>query len=154
VDYLLDTNILIIYSRSSLLSKQIELDHRIFNGNHNLAISVVTVGEINSFIEQKNLGHKRQNFIFELLEKVFVIDINIRKILDVYGKIDAFSQGKLIEKSLGNSARNMGKNDLWIASTANAFNMELVTTDKDFNHLKDSFVKVNCIDIEKYKEKK
>ena len=33
------------------------------------------------------------------------------------------------------SARNMGKNDLWIAATALYFDMVLHTTDNDFDHL-------------------
>jgi tRNA(fMet)-specific endonuclease VapC len=33
------------------------------------------------------------------------------------------------------SARNMGKNDLWIATTALYFDLELHTTDNDFDHL-------------------
>ncbi|MFC6225599.1 type II toxin-antitoxin system VapC family toxin [Hymenobacter artigasi] len=35
----------------------------------------------------------------------------------------------------GMSARNMGKNDLWIAATALFFELELHTADKDFDHL-------------------
>ncbi len=52
-----------------------------------------------------------------------------------YGEIDAFSQGKLVNLPLGMTARNMGKNDLWIASTASLLNATLITTDKDFQHL-------------------
>ncbi len=153
MDYLLDTNILIIYSRSSSIAKQIELEHNIFDGENNLAISVVTVGEINSLIEQNNFGLRRQNDIKKLIDKVFKIDINVRKVMEAYGKIDAYSQGRLKEKPLKNSARNMGKNDLWIAATAHAFDMVLITTDKDFEHLDESFVKLKYIDISKYKKR-
>lgn len=153
MDYLLDTNILVIYSRSSSIAKQIESDHQIFDGKHNLAISVVTIGEINSLTEQHNFGLRRQNDIKKLLDKVFKIDINVHKIMKAYGKIDAYSQGKFKGKSLGKSARNMGKNDLWIAATAHAFDMVLITTDKDFEHLNESFIKVKYIDISKYKNK-
>ncbi|MBU6120983.1 PIN domain-containing protein [Hymenobacter siberiensis] len=54
-----------------------------------------------------------------------------------YARIDAYSQGKLELEPLpaGISARNMGKNDLWIAATALYFGVELHTTDKDFDHL-------------------
>jgi predicted nucleic acid-binding protein len=34
----------------------------------------------------------------------------------------------------------MGKNDLWIAATASAFDLQLVTMDKDFNHLAPSYI--------------
>jgi tRNA(fMet)-specific endonuclease VapC len=40
------------------------------------------------------------------------------------------------------SARNMGKNDLWIAATAFLFGLTLVTTDHDFDHLHPDFIEV------------
>lgn len=41
----------------------------------------------------------------------------------------------------------MGKNDLWIASTAALLGLELVTTDMDFNHLHEVFVDVQMLDM-------
>ncbi len=38
------------------------------------------------------------------------------------------------------SARNMGKNDLWIAATAHVLGAKLLTTDADFNHLNEVFL--------------
>ena len=48
-------------------------------------------------------------------------------------------------------ARNMGKNDLWIAATASAFNLKLATTDKDFQHLEQVFVDLVYVNYEKYR---
>ncbi len=45
------------------------------------------------------------------------------------------------------SARNMGKNDIWIAATASVLDATLLTTDKDFNHLDGEFFQVGKIDI-------
>ncbi|WP_162996638.1 type II toxin-antitoxin system VapC family toxin [Mucilaginibacter celer] len=39
----------------------------------------------------------------------------------------------------------MGKNDLWIASTAALLGLTLVTTDKDFDHLHQIFMEVKRI---------
>ncbi|MCB0855324.1 MAG: PIN domain-containing protein, partial [Bacteroidetes bacterium] len=36
----------------------------------------------------------------------------------------------------------MGKNDLWIAASAHALKLRLVTTDKDFSHLKEDFIEL------------
>ena len=71
-----------------------------------------------------------------ILGRFGIIDITER-LLPSYARIDAYSQGKLEMKPLpaGMSARNMGKNDLWIAATALFFELELHTTDKDFDHL-------------------
>ena len=64
-----------------------------------------------------------------------VIDIKFQAMIDAYAEIDTFSQGKHETKSLNLSARNMGKNDLWIAPTTLITSSKLMTTDKDFLHL-------------------
>jgi predicted nucleic acid-binding protein len=46
----------------------------------------------------------------------------------------------------GMSARNMGKNDLWIAATASVLKAKLLTTDRDFDHLDSEFLEVIYID--------
>ena len=154
MDYLLDTNVLIIYSRSADIARRIERDHQLFDGSNDLAISIVTIGEINSLITQYDYGKRRKENIQGMFDKVLEIDINIRKILDLYGQIDAYSQGKLKEKKGNFTARNMGKNDLWIAATASAFDMVLVTTDKDFDHLEGEYIKLKYINIGEYKKGK
>ncbi len=46
----------------------------------------------------------------------------------------------------------MGKNDLWIAATASIYNVQLITTDKDFDHLKENYLpNLFWVDVEKYK---
>jgi len=44
------------------------------------------------------------------------------------------------------SARNMGKNDLWIAATAFISKSTLLTADKDFLHLQGSFINVVLVE--------
>ena len=69
------------------------------------------------------------------LNKCVITDINTSDVISIYGEIDAFSQGKLKDRPLGMTARNMGKNDLWIAATASVTKAKLLTMDKDFMHL-------------------
>lgn len=152
MNYLLDTNIIVIYGRDSDLADEIEKEYGLFSGDHNLGISSVTLGEIDSLTKQFGYGLRRKARLNELLENMFIIDINIQSIIDRYGDIDAYSQGKLESVPLKGTARNMGKNDLWIASTASVYAMELITTDKDFNHLKDVFVDLRYIEIGRYKK--
>lgn len=45
------------------------------------------------------------------------------------------------------SARNMGKNDLWIAATAAMSEATLLTTDNDFDHLDGHYFKVEKLRI-------
>lgn len=59
MNYLLDTNILVIYGRDSKLADQIEEEYELFNGNHNLAMSVESLGELSSLARQFKYGEKR-----------------------------------------------------------------------------------------------
>ena len=81
----------------------------------------------------------------------YILDTNILlhylREIERYAEIDAFSQGKLKDRPLSISARNMGKNDLWIAATASILNATLLTTDLDFNHLHNVFLNLECIKI-------
>lgn len=128
-----------------------KLNFLFFPGSHNLAVSVVTLGELNSLAKQLNYGNKRKDRINSLLQGLFIVDIRLREVIDKYGDIDAYSQGKLNIETINFSSRNMGKNDLWIAATASAYDFELVTTDKDFSHLKDVYIKLKMINIDEYK---
>ena len=64
------------------------------------------------------------------------IEINAN-LIPAYVYLETYSQGRLAAQPLppGLSARNMGKNDLWIAATALYFDIELHTADRDFDHL-------------------
>lgn len=150
MDYLLDTNILVIYGRASDIAKQIEEKYNLFNPQNSLAISVVSLGEIDAFIKKIGLGEKRQKKIKTITSKLAKVQVNSKEIISKYGDIDAYSQGKLHNKGKF-SARNMGKNDIWIAATASVYGLTLLTTDKDFDHLKESFIQLAYIDIEAYK---
>jgi tRNA(fMet)-specific endonuclease VapC len=136
--YLIDTNHLFIGLRAgdnwNARQKEIGLDD-----SQNF-ISVVTVGELWSLSLQNNWGTKRIEGLEKLLLQFTVIDINIKSIVRRYAEIDAYSQGTLTGKPLGISARNMGKNDLWIAATASALDLTLLTTDNDLEHLNGEFL--------------
>lgn len=75
-----------------------------------------------------------------LLDKFNPIDIFYEDIILRYAEIDAYSQGKLQNKAATFTARNMGKNDLWIAACASILGATLLTTDTDFDHLDNEFL--------------
>jgi len=151
MNYLLDTNIVLIYTRDSDITSSIEEKYNLFNSNNELYISVVTVAELKSIILQKNYGEKKIKTLERLLSNFSIIDINITEILDRYAEIDAFSQGKLKGKTSNFSARNMGKNDLFIAATASVYDLTLMTTDNDFTHLFTDYIELENVDIEAHK---
>jgi tRNA(fMet)-specific endonuclease VapC len=99
-------------------------------------LSIITVGELESLALQLNWGYQKQTALNLLLSSVPLIDID-STVAKHYGFVDAYSQGKLLTNPLpsGMSARNMGMNDLWIAATALYYDIELHSTDSDFDHL-------------------
>ncbi|MEN0003387.1 MAG: type II toxin-antitoxin system VapC family toxin [Bacteroidota bacterium] len=145
MNYLLDTNIIITYSRENALARRIEKQYQLLDGQHNLYISVVSLGEIDSYVKKFGIGRKKQSTIQKTLELTYQIDIGYQEIISKYGDIEAFSQGKAKLPGHSFTARNMGKNDLWIAATASHYQLTLLTTDRDFDHLDQAFLELAYI---------
>jgi len=83
----------------------------------------------------------------KILEEITYIDISNtdQLLIDSYTEIDAYSKRKTKDKSgnlLQGSAKNMGKNDLWIAAKAHSLDIPLMTTDGDFDHLNKTLMDV------------
>jgi tRNA(fMet)-specific endonuclease VapC len=142
MDYLLDTNIVLNLIRDSPLAKEIKRDYNIFNPPQRLFASVVVEGELESLALQNDWGAAKIRTLQHYLSNLIIVDIKIKAIIDRYAEIDAFSQGRLKSLPLMGSARNMGKNDLWIAATASVLDIPLMTTDNDFTHLDSVFLKL------------
>jgi len=145
MDYLLDTNIILIYLRGKAERTIIENQYDPFGAQNNPIISVVTVGEIKSIAKRNYWGTRKLRLLNDILNSLIITDINSKDVIEAYAEIDAFSQGKLKEKPLNTSARNMGKNDLWIAATAHVTNATPLTMDKDFEHLKDVYLELENV---------
>jgi tRNA(fMet)-specific endonuclease VapC len=139
MDYLLDTTILVHIIRNSELFKLADKNLGFFIPTNRSFTSIVSAGEIKSFAYQNGWGQPRMFKLGALLNLLTPVHIN-NPIVEVYAEIDAFSQGKHPGKVSTFSPRNMGKNDLWIAATANILNASLVTTDNDFDHLHNEFI--------------
>lgn len=150
MNYLLDTNLLVIYVRNNQVTRRVEDYLNLLSADNTLVISVVSVGEIRSIAKRNGWGDQKMAKIDDLLSGFLVADINIGNIIERYAQIDAYSQGKLAHRPLTISARNMGKNDLWIAATASIYTLELVTTDRDFDHLKDQYLKLITVDVQEF----
>ena len=139
MNYVLDTNILLFYLKDDKTKAFIEQHYDPFAVVNNPVISVVTVGEIKALAYKNHWGSKRIQAVEALVGKLIIADIKYEPILNKYAEIDAFSQGAIKQKPLGMSARNMGKNDLWIAATTAVADAVLLTSDGDFDHLDKEF---------------
>jgi len=133
--YLFDSNIVLHYVRQSAVMTQIEQDFDPFGSGNEAWMCVVSKGELRSIAIQNQWGNPRRQRLEELMNDFYPADIFSEETIDCYAEIDAFSQNKLPGKPLGLTARNMGKNDLWIAAAAHILDAKLLTTDSDFDHL-------------------
>jgi tRNA(fMet)-specific endonuclease VapC len=143
-EYVLDTNICLFFIRNEDFRKGFT---KIYSFEESIFfVSSVTLGELNSLAKQNNWGENKIMIMDNFLNKCEELHIS-EKIIEMYGTIDAYSQGKLAKKPLpaGMSARNMGKNDLWIAATTAVSNATLITADNDFDHLNFEFIRIDKI---------
>lgn len=146
---MLDTNVVLAALKDHALWQRLDRKHHLRADDALLMISTVTMAELLSLSEQNGWGAPRKEKLDKLLRRYVIIDIHHgdEDLMADYARIDAFSQGRLTGHTLGLSARNMGKNDLWIAATAMATRAMLLTTDKDFDHLKDVFITLDRVDL-------
>ena len=143
MNILLDTNILVFLTRSKNFDDLI----RFINPQDALIyVSVVTDAEIRSLALRKNWSIGRIELLENFLSRINIIDVN-QLLTQAYVDIDAYSQREnpTFTSYSFNTPRNMGKNDLWIASLAAMLNLTLLTTDADFDHLHGVFFDVRKI---------
>ena len=144
MNFLWDTSILIHAIRRSSLFENLNDQYQLLSGTNRSFLSIVSVGEIYSIAIQRKWGTAKKNDLDQLLLNLNPLTIAKRSVVSAYAEIDAFSQGKFPSKELPPdlTARNMGKNDLWIAATAFVIGAKLITTDEDFRHLDKTYLDI------------
>lgn len=135
--YVLDTNILIAYIRGGKLGQRIEATYQLLAASRPPLISIVTEGEVRSLAQRNNWGAAKQQQMENLLGTLLRVSLDAPRLIAAYADIDAYSERR---------GRSMGKNDVWIAATANVTTATLLTTDKDFDHLDPSYLSRVWID--------
>jgi len=143
MNLLLDTNILVYITRTKHRNSVIDF---IAPSGANLYVSIASVGEIRSLAIKNKWRTPRLKLIENFWDKVNVIEIT-QLYITAYAQIDAYSQRSnpgFADYQFA-TPRNMGKNDLWIAALATILNLELITTDADFDHLHNVFFPVRKI---------
>ena len=142
MNFLFDTNILLFYIRENAIASFIDNTYIPFGEDNTPVLSIVSVGEIKSIALRNGWGSTKLTKLKELMALFVITDINSDDVIDAYAEIDTFSQGKLKSNPLPHSARNMGKNDLWIAATGSVFPTKLLTSDDDFDHLEGHYLEI------------
>lgn len=144
----IDTNILILQNRNSAIWQEIEKTYFPKGVKNFGIISFATQAEIRSIATRLKWGKPRKERLERFLKQLYVVHSNAINLEKLYTQIDAFSQNQHKSLSLpkGMGAKNMGKNDIWIAATAAICNAPLVSTDRDFEHLNRVFFNFIYID--------
>lgn len=127
--YLLDTSALLAIVRGSEPGRRLRDRFELLDSKNLSMISIVTHGEVRVLADLNNWGAAKRAALAKTLESLVTIDIAREPVLAAYVELDVLSQRHPA------GARNMGKNDLWIAACAKAAGAELLTTDRDFEHL-------------------
>jgi tRNA(fMet)-specific endonuclease VapC len=144
VNLLLDTNIILHIVRSKDFEGAI---HFLNPDDSPIFLSIVSEAEIKSLALRNNWGINRRAILDNFLDQVNIVEIN-QSYVNIYTEIDAYSQrlNPSFDKYSFDTPRNMGKNDLWIASLSALLSLKLITTDSDFDHLHNIFFEVMRID--------
>lgn len=143
--YLLDTNVVLTLVRGNALAAVIDQRFGLRASKVRPFVCVVSHGEVRVLAARNNWGAQKLAALQNALDNLVTVDINHPDVLEAYVEIDLFSQRH------PEGARNMGKNDLWIAACARATGSTLLTTDRDFDHLDGEFLPVEYVDPESAK---
>jgi tRNA(fMet)-specific endonuclease VapC len=145
MDYILDTNIWVHIIRKTPNVLSILEERGIFSPGNNIFMSIVTAGELYTLAARNRWGQGKLDDLENIIEEIQTVPISRMDLVKKYAEIDIFSQGlhPVIALPNGLSARNMGKNDLWIAATAALLGATLITFDNDFNHLSSIFIEID-----------
>ena len=150
MNLILDTNIMLGVIRSKKTAELLN-----FLNPHKKIIysSIIIEAELKSIARQNNWGVDKLNKLDFFLDLFSFSEIT-KYFINTYVEIDTFSQRQNpnFKDYAFDTPRNMGKNDLWIASTATILGLELVTTDADFAHLNNVFLDVRQIELGELKK--
>lgn len=127
--YLLDTSVVLSLVRGSELGRYIDQRFGLRSSSLRSLVSVVSLGEVRVLARRNGWGERKLEALANALDNLVVIDINHPAVIDAYVELD------LVSRDHPEGARNMGKNDLWIAACARAARAILLTTDYGFSHL-------------------
>lgn len=139
-DYIvLDTNILVAYTRANDLAKAIESEYQLLKRSERPIICVVTRAEILSLARKLNWAPPKVTKMIEILGELVEVDINSQDVLDHYIELDHAIENAKPKPTID-------QNDLWIAAVTAAADATLITTDKDFTYIPKGLFKLEWVD--------
>lgn len=149
--FLLDTNILLGLTRKAKWAKWAYDHYEMARQDCVVFTSVICKGELIALAEKRGWAAERRTTLENVLNEFPVAELNRPEILHAYAQIDAWTHGTMPQDAsdlppVPKPAVPMKQNDLWIAASARATKSKLLSTDRDFDHLKDGWLNVDWID--------
>jgi tRNA(fMet)-specific endonuclease VapC len=138
--YLLDTN----HCSALIFGDSLIIDHAKSVGESNLAISVVTEGELLYMAENSQKIAENLQIIEDFIADISIYDINDR-VSHIYAKLKAKIMDKFAPKEKNKRRKTkitnlgIGENDLWIAATAIENNLIVISRDSDFKKIQQAW---------------
>lgn len=125
VAYLLDTTVLLHWTRGKSQAVAIEQQFNLMASPLRPLVCEVSLGEMLAFSRKPQWSEPQRQRMRAIHEHVTVIDISDRRVLEAFADLSTLSQ------SSGWGIFH-GKNDLWVGAAAQVANAHLLTMDKDF----------------------
>jgi tRNA(fMet)-specific endonuclease VapC len=139
--FLLDTSVIIHLVRGKEVAQRILSYYDLIHCQPRPLVSVVSLAEVRVMADVHQWGEAKRDALARTLQSLVVVDINHPLVIDAYVRID------LHARKHPKGARQMGKNDLWIAACAAAADAFLLSTDEDFEHLIPAQVRGDVIPV-------
>ena len=130
--YLLDTNVLLAWIRWGILQMYLQATYQLDTVRPTPIISIVSEAELRVLAIQNGWGPQKMRMVEMLVNYLAPVPIPHKSLVASYVEIDDYSRRQ---------GHKMGKNDLWIAATAQVEGATILTTDQDFTHLPQSMVR-------------
>lgn len=123
--YLLDTTVLLHWTRDSPQAQAIEANFQLSNSAMRPLICDVSLGEMLAFSLSRKWGSQKLKRLADIEHQAVVVGISDRRVRQAYAELSTLAQ------SSGWSLFH-GKNDLWVGAATRATEAHLLTMDVDF----------------------
>lgn len=138
--YVLDTNVLLALIRGKALGLSIDKAFGLRANLQRHVVSVVSQAELWVLADNNSWSGAKRDSVRTMFENLVVLPVDGQALIDAYVEISR------ADANWPEGARNMGKNDIWIAATARHTGLPMLTTDKDFRFLDGGLLQVFWID--------
>ena len=147
--YLLDTNMLLGFVRRAAWALTIREEYNLADPGSAVFTSIVCKGEIQALAEKFGWGSNKRSELQRVLRVVPTLYLD-DEVVSAYALIDAWTHGTTVDSPNRvpppQPAVAMSQNDIWIAATAHAKESVLISTDGDFDHLKEDWLRLIYVD--------